>query len=241
MKKYLVTLVVFLLLLALPLTVYAAEAATPETGENAATETTALAGDGIASADNESAAGEEYASDNWFTEAKEWVSEHFSGLAVALSALYMIVPKVGGVSLILKAIKTLIALMSALKLLLNDKENPDSVMNTLNRIGDKLCTFMADTAPSLEKLAAGFDSVHKLIDELKTGKVTEEKIKNALLAVEEGEELMAQLFSDLISISTTIPHKVKAEMEEKWLVAKAHLHATVKEALHDGQGKETAA
>lgn len=230
MKKYLVTLMVFLLLLALPLTVFAAEQLAPETGESATV-------DGAA----EGATGEGMPSGSWFTEAKEWVSKYFSGFAVALAALYMIIPKVGGVSLILESLKKLNALFIALKFLLNDKENPDSVMNTLNRIGNKLCTFMADTAPTLEKLAGALDSVQKLIEELKTGKVTEENIKNALLAVEEGEELMAQLFSDLISISTTIPHKTKAEMEEKWLVAKAHLHATVKEALNDGQSKETAA
>ena len=236
MKKYLVALVAFLLVMALAVTVYATE-----TTENAPVEGVEETAGASPRPTEESAAGEEYASDNWFAEVKDFVAEHFSGLAVSLSALYMIIPKVGGVSLILKAVKALIALMSSLKLLLSDKENPDSVMNTLNRIGDKLCTFMADTAPTLEKLATALDTVQALIEELKTGKVTEEKVKNALLAVEEGEELMAQLFSDLISISTTIPHKTKAEMEEKWLVAKAHLHATVKEALNDGQSKETAA
>ena len=52
---------------------------------------------------------------------------------------------------------------------------------------------------------------------------------------------MAKEFSDLISISTTVSQKKKAEMEAAWMEAEAHLRTAVKEALNDETGEKESA
>ena len=51
---------------------------------------------------------------------------------------------------------------------------------------------------------------------------------------------MAKEFSDLISISTTVPQKHKAELEDAFLRAREHLRERVREATDDDAAQKEA-
>ncbi|MBE6689844.1 MAG: hypothetical protein E7590_01000 [Ruminococcaceae bacterium] len=229
MKKYLIAFAVALLLLALPITALAAEAVEgPEIPPELATDTEGVvaAGDGAENATED---------ENWFETAKEFVMENASGIIVSLFSLYMAFPKVGGIAALIAILRDVRLMMSALKKGIDDKSNPDSIGNKLSLQGDAWVRFMNDLAPKLDALEEG-------LAELKASRISAERQRAALLAVEEGVELMAKEFNDLISISTGISAKQKANMEEEFMVAKAHLHLAVKEALEgDEQVEKTTA
>jgi hypothetical protein len=93
---------------------------------------------------------------------------------------------------------------------------------------------MNNVAPILEQ-------VEESLVRIESASTAQERQNAVMLAVEEAVELMANEFSDLISISTTISAKKKAEMEDAFMKAKAHLNATVKEATNVGETEETVA
>lgn len=231
MRKYFIVLLAAVLLMALPIVA----CATTEGGEIAATEGVEIAGPVLDGGAEENAAGEEYASEGWFYEAKEWLSANFSGIITAIAALYAVFPKWGGIAALLKGVRSVAAVISAFKKYMDDQNNPDSIYNVMKRQGNTLSSFMNDLAPVLASLEAG-------LAKIEAASQSQDKLRAVLLAVEEAEELMAKEFSDLISISTTISQKHKAELEEAFLKAKEHLRETVKEALDDdGEAKETVA
>lgn len=231
MKKYFVVLLAALLLMALPIAAYA----TTEGGEIAATEGVEVIGPVVDGESAEMPTGEKYASEGWFAGAKAWLSQNFSGLAVAIAALYAVFPKWGGIAALSKIIKSALVVIAAFKKYMDDQSNPNSIYNVMARQGDAMSKFMNDLAPVLQRLQEG-------IAKVEAASKSQDKLSAVLLAVEEAEELMAKEFSDLISISTTISQKHKAELEEAFLKARAHLHVTVKEALgDDGEAKEAAA
>ena len=219
MKKCLIVFMVFALLLTFVLAV----------GATTSTEVATV----------EVATGEQEISESWFGQFKTWVSKNFSGLAVALVAIWSVIPKVGGVPMILKALRKIVVLFAALKAYIDDANNENSLYNVLKRQGDKLSQFMNDMAPLMEKLELDKQATIKLTKDLELALVRIGKMGGVLGAVEESLELMASEFSDLISISTTISHKKKAEMESAWLAKIEHLRNTVKEATNDGQGEKT--
>ena len=218
MKKCLIVFVVFALLLTFVLAVGAT------TSVEVATE---------------AAAGEQVISESWFGQFKTWVGENFSGLAVALAAIWAVLPKVGGVPMVLKLLRKIVVMFAALKAYMDDANNENSLYNVMKRQGDKLSQFMNDMAPLMEKLELDKQATVKLSDDLEKALGRIDKMGGVLGAVEESLELMASEFSDLISISTTISHKKKAEMEAAWLAKIEHLRNTVKEATNDGQGEKT--
>ena len=109
MKKCIAVLMVFLLLLAFVLAVGAAEA------ENGAVEGGEAVAAPVDGGVEETPTDENYASDNWFATAKAWAGEHFSGIVVALSAIYAVFPKWGGLWVVLRYIKKAAAMFAALK------------------------------------------------------------------------------------------------------------------------------
>lgn len=234
MKKCLVFFVICALLFTFVLAV-GAEA------ENEATEGGELVPAPVDGVSGENAAGENYASESWFAEAKEWISEHFSGLLVSLVALWTACPKIGGIALIRKRVKGLTALVAAVKFVVADEKNEKSVLNTMKSMCMRFDEFTGKLAPVLENLQTRLSVIDDLAADLKAGKLTEEKLKNVLIAVEEGQELMAKEFNDLISTSTTISAKTKADMEAAFMAAREHLHATVKEAVNEQEGEKASA
>ena len=174
-------------------------------------------------------------SENWFETAKAWVVENASGIIVSLFSLYLACPKVGGIAALIKIGRDVKQVLTALKKYIDDKNNPDSLGNKISLQGDTWVKFMNDLKPKLDALELGLAKLEK-------ARVNGEQLRTALLAVEESVELMAKEFNDLISISTTISAKQKANMEAEFMSAKNHLHATVKEALtNDAQDKKTIA
>ena len=186
----------------------------------------------------EATTGEQEISESWFGQFKTWVGENFSGLAVALAAIWAVIPKVGGVSMVTKSLRKIVALFVALKTYIDDANNENSLYNVMKRQGDKLSQFMNDMAPLMEKLELDKQATVKLTEDLELALARIGKMGGVLGAVEESLELMASEFSDLISISTTISHKKKAEMEAAWLAKIEHLRNTVKEATNDGQSEK---
>lgn len=186
----------------------------------------------------EATTGEQEISESWFGQFKTWVGENFSGLTVALAAIWAVIPKVGGVSMVLKALRKIALLFTALKTYIDDANNENSLYNVMKRQGDKLSQFMNDMAPLMEKLELDKQATVKLSEDLELALARIDKMGGVLCAVEESLELMASEFSDLISISTTISHKKKAEMEAAWLAKIEHLRNTVKEATNDGQSEK---
>lgn len=231
MKKCIAVFMVFALLMVLVLSVGAAaenEAVLPDEGEGAITGD--VIGEGTVNADS--------AEQSWFAEVKTWVAENFSGLAVALAALYTVFPKWGGLWVAVGALKKVAALFAALKAYIDDVNNENSIYNVLKRQGNSLKAFMNDMAPLLEKLELDKQATVKLESTLEKALLRVEKMGGALGAVEEALELMASEFSDLISISTTVSQKRKAEMEADWMDKIEHLRNTVKEAAYVEQGEK---
>lgn len=228
MKKYIITLLIFILLLAVPLAARAAEAYGPE---NSAAEGVKAVGEGTAPETEEPLPAGEDAGENWFESAKAWCSQYAPSVAVGLAALYAILPKIGGVAMVLKGLDKVTGLFALLKTYIADEKNENSIYNVLKRQGDTVTRFMNDMYPKIEALESKLSA-------LDAANMESGKLRAALLAVEESVELMAKEFSDLISISTTVSQKRKATMEEDFMRAKEHLHTTVKEALgNDGQGE----
>ena len=192
---------------------YGPEISPAEQGEVAGEASAPATDEGAAEGENE---------DMWFVQAKAWLGEHFSGLLVSISALLLALPKVGGVALLAKG-------LGALRSYIDDKKNPNSIYNVMARQGDAIVAFMNKMSPLLISLEASLTAIAE-------GKVTQDGMRSALLAVEESVELMAKEFNDLISISPEISQKVRTQMEEDFMAAKQHLHKTVREAL----GNDTA-
>ncbi len=226
MRKYIVVLLVAVLLMTVPLVAYATTENAPVAGED-------VTGAIIDAPAAENAVEGAETDEGWFYEAKEWLAANFSGVTIVLAAIYALLPKYGGVAAILKVVRSVSAGLTALKEYMDDKKNPNSIYNVLSRQGDVLKKFMNDLAPVLERLDLGIAK----IDQAAT---SQDKLRAVLLAVEEGEELMAKEFSDLLSCSTTISQKHKAAFEESYLAARNHLKVAVKEALDDDGQKEKA-
>lgn len=227
-KKYLIALLALLLVMILPVAVYAAE------GENQPVEEAEVSDAVTDGADAETPAGKEYASETWVDGAKKWIAENFAGIMTALAALYAVFPKYGGIAALLGVMRSTRATINSVRRYMDDTNNENSIYNTLKKHGDTLSRFLNDIAPVLEKLEEG-------LTDLEASRASQDKLKAALLAVEAGQALMAKQFSDLISISTTIPQKKKAELEAAWMEADAQLREAVKEAVDDGEKEETAA
>ena len=227
MKKYLIALIALLLLIALPVTALAAEAMEAENADLPPAEN--------ANTSAEPPSAEGAVAESFFTQAKEWLAEHGSGLIVSLVSLYMACPKIGGVAAILKVVREMRGFLEDLKKYLNDKKNPDSLGNKISAQGDVWVRFMNELMPKMEALERGLALMEQNL-------VSGAQWRNALLAVEESVELMAKEFNDLISISTTVSPKQKAIMEADFMAAKEHLHQTVKGALGvDEQGQKKSA
>lgn len=226
MKKYLIVLLVAVLIAMAPLAAFATTENEPVASEG---EVGAII-DGPA---DETPAEATETDEGWFYEAKEWMALNFSGIVTVILGIYAMLPKYGGVAALLKVVKAVSAGLAALKEYIDDKNNPNSIYNVMNRMGGNLSKFLTDMAPVMERIENGIAKVEDVGTLL-------EKLRAALIAVEAGEELMAKEFSDLLSCSTTISQKHKAEFEEAYLAARAQLKAAVKEALDDDGQKEKA-
>lgn len=229
MKKYFIVLLAFLtaVTLCLAVTVSASEI-DAQTQEQSA-------------ADGEPAEGEElpaevdYASDTWADEAKMWIGEHFAGIVTALAALYAVLPKYGGIAAVVGVVRSARNAIAAFGTYIDDKKNPNSIYNVLDRMGGLLGKFMGDASAIFERLEAQLVAMNE-------GKVDAKKLCEVMMAVEESTELMGKEFAKLLSISTTVPLGIKSEMEKEFMAAQEHLHCRVKGALgDDGQKEETVA
>ena len=121
---------------------------------------------------------------------------------------------------------------------MDDANNENSLYNVLKRQGNSISQFMNDVAPALEALRQDKEVTVKLTATLEGALARVGKMGGALGAVEEALELMASEFSDLISISTTVSAKQKAQMEADWMARIEHLRNTVKEAAYVEQGEK---
>ena len=225
MKKYLIVLLVAVLIAVVPLAAHAA-------AENSPVATEDDAGSVIDAPPSETPVEGAETDEGWFYEAKEWVISNFSGIITVIVGIYAMFPKYGGIAALIKVVRNVSVALAALKKYIDDKNNPDSLYNILDRMGKNLSTFLSDTAPVLDRLEESIEKIYR-------ASLSQEKLRAALLAVEAGEELMAKEFSDLLSCSTTISQKHKAEFEEAYLSAKAQLKEAVKEAIgDDGQSEK---
>jgi hypothetical protein len=226
MKKYLIVLLVAVLIAMVPLATYAAVENEPVASEGEV--------GGVVDAPlNETPAEGAETDEGWFYEAKEWVMINFSGIITVIVGVYAMFPKYGGIAALIRVVRNVSIALAALKKYIDDKNNPDSIYNVLDRMGGNLSDFLSDTAPVLDRL-------EQSIEKIENASLSQDKLCAALLAVVAGEELMAKEFSDLLSCSTTISQKHKAEFEEAYLAARAQLKAAVKEAIGDDKQSEKA-
>ncbi len=229
MKKYFIVLLAFLtaVTLCLAVTVSASEI-DAQTQEQSAAEEEHTEG-------AEEPTRGDYASDTWAQEAKAWISEHFAGIVTALAAIYAVLPKYGGIAAVVGVVRSARAAIAAFGTYIDDKKNPNSIYNVLDRMGGLLGKFMGDTSSILERLEVQLTAMNE-------GKADAAKLCDVMMAVEESTELMGKEFAKLLSISTTVPIGIKNEMEKEFMAAQEHLHNSVKGALgDDGQKEETVA
>lgn len=189
----------------------------------------------------EAPAEESETDDSWASQAMDWVVEHYAGLIVSLAAIWAVIPKVGGIAMLVSVLAKVAALFTVLKKYIDDDGNENSIYNVMKRQGQIIAAFMNDMAPILQELHEGKRSTDELKAELLAASNVIAKQKGIFLAVEEAVELMAAEFNDLISISTTISAKKKAELEQKWMDAEAHLRNAVKEATNEQTSEEASA
>ena len=226
MKKYLIVLLVAVLIAMVPLATYAAVENEPVASEGEV-------GGVVDAPPNETPVEGTETDEGLFYEAKEWVMINFSGIITVIVGIYAMFPKYGGIAALIRVVRNVSIALAALKKYIDDKNNPDSIYNVLDRMGGNLSEFLSDTAPVLDRL-------EQSIEKIEDASLSQDKLCAALLAVEAGEELMAKEFSDLLSCSTTISQKHKAEFEEAYLAARAKLKAAVKEAIGDDKQSEKA-
>lgn len=234
MKKCIAFFMIFALLLTFVLVVGAEAENEPVAGEDAE-------GEVLTPPVEEVPVDEPETDEGWASQAMEWVAENYSGLAVALAALWAVIPKVGGIAMLVRMLAKVAALFTVLKKYIDDEGNENSIYNVMKRQGQTIAAFMNDMAPLLQELREGKLSTDELKAELLAARDVIAKQQGFFLAVEEAVELMAAEFNDLISISTTISAKKKAELEQKWLDAEAHLRNAVKEATNEQAGEEASA
>lgn len=229
-------MVIVLLVVALTLAVSAQE------GEISPTEGDTAKGEETLTEGEESATGQDYAGENLFSEVMNWASEHFSGIILSLGAIWAVLPKIGGVAKLKGLLTTVVAALLAMKSYMDDEKNPKSVYNVLKRQGDAISKFMNTMAPYLERLDREGDTVKEIGEALAAFNGELRKIRAVLIAEEESHELEAKVFNDLISISTTVSEKQKAEMERQWMEGASKVKKAVEEAISsDGQNQKESA
>ena len=108
MKKCIAFFMVFALLLTFVLVVGAEAENEPVAGENAE-------GEALAPPVEEVPADEPETDEGWASQVMEWVAENYSGLAVALVALWAAIPKVGGIAMLVRMLAKVVALFTVLK------------------------------------------------------------------------------------------------------------------------------
>lgn len=229
MKRYIVVFLAFLMAVVLCFTIAVSAS------EIEAQEPFGSSVEVSATATEENATEAENGGNTWAQDAKEWVGEHFAGIVTAIAALYALLPKYGGIAAVVGVLRSARAAIVSFGSYIDDKKNPNSIFNVLDRMGSMLGEFMNGTASVLERLESK-------LAEMDDGKIDAAKLCALMMAVEESTELMGKEFAKLLSISTTVPISIKNEMEKEFMLAQEHLHNSVKGALNnDGQKEETVA
>ena len=139
-------------------------------------------------------------------QAADWLGANFDKIIVALASLYAVFPKVGAIPLLMNAI-------NKFKQYIDDKSNPNSIYNVLSANATTISKFMTDFAPIIEEMKNGNASVAETLKKVQAEK---EQANAALLACQQSMRLMAKELNDLISCSTTISAKTKAQIETEW-------------------------
>jgi len=161
-------------------------------------------------------------------EIMAYVTEHASGIVVALSALWAVFPKVGGLAVLIDVFKKI-------KSYFDDEHNKQSIYNVIAGNADAMSRFMNDVYPMVEEIARGEKTVSACVAELQSSAQEQKKLRAALLACRDATSLMAKEFCDLISISTTVSEKKKAELEGEWMNANKRIEAAVAEIVGESE------
>lgn len=158
-------------------------------------------------------------------QAADWLGANFEKIIVALASLYAVFPKVGLIPLLMSAI-------NKFKQYIDDKNNPNSIYNVLSANATTVSKFMTDFAPIIEEMKSGNASVAETLKKVQAEK---EQANAALLACQQSMRLMAKELNDLISCSTTISAKTKAQIETEWREEETRIAAMLGGDNNDSQ------
>ena len=139
-------------------------------------------------------------------QAGEWIAKYSEKIVVIIAAVYAVFPKFGLLPILINAISKINSHFN--------KNDPESFQNILIANANTISAFMNDISPIIEDIKAGNKNAKEVFDAVLAEK---EKANAAISACQQSIILMAKQLNDLISCSTTISAKTKAQFENEWL------------------------
>lgn len=139
-------------------------------------------------------------------QAGEWISEYAEKIVIILAAIYAVFPKFGLLPILINAISKINSHFN--------KNDPESFQNVLISNANTISAFMNDISPIIEDIKSGNKNAQEVLESVLAEK---EKANAAISACQQSIILMAKQLNDLISCSTTISPKTKAQFENEWL------------------------
>lgn len=148
-------------------------------------------------------------------QALDWISENVEKVVLIFASIYAVFPKVGLLPILISALKKL-------KNYFDDRNNPNSVYNILSANATTISRFMTDFAPLIEDMKSGNANVFETLEKVKEER---ERANAVISACQSSIRLMAKELNDLISASTTLSAKTKAQIEQEWMEKDAEISA----------------
>lgn len=175
---------------------------------------------------------EETESESFWQSAFDYFKENYSGISVALFALYAAFPKYGGIAGILHVLK-------GVKNYFDDKNNDKSIYNVISGSADSITKFMNEVYPVMLAIAQSKETEKEFISNLQTFSEQFANNQNVLKMLCERDAFLTQTFNELISISPYISAKRKAELEQKFADGEKVMRSVLAEATkNDGKEKK---
>lgn len=151
-----------------------------------------------------------------------WAKENFSGIIVSLASIYAVLPKWGGLAILIRILKRVQAYF-------DDKNNAKSIYNMFSSQADMVSKFLNDVYPMIESVKDGDITSKELISQLKDSKQMQNMIFGMIKAFYESNRLMAEQISFIIESSPNINEKRRAEMRAERIVEEKKIDALLAE------------
>lgn len=167
----------------------------------------------------------------WFDEAWDFVKQNCESIIVILSAIYVALPKYGGIA-------KLIALVKSVKYFFDDKNNKKSVYNVMAGTADAVTAFMTQYADKIDKLERFIPYLAQLEKFMGDSKEEKEQIITTVTALTTALDLIAKQCNTLVSISPNATARDKELFDEEWVRDRKKLNAAIEaaqEVCNDGK------